>query len=139
MLRQQIEKNMLAVISLVVAFSALGYNTWRNELTEQNRNVRTAGFELLVHLGQLQQITYLAHYDRNMEEGNPRKGWSEVLVIQDLGQLIAAKQTLPTEALMQTWSEHWEGLGQNPESIRVIDESIGRLRQATLSALRSLE
>lgn len=139
MFRQQIEKNILAVISLVVAFSALGYNTWRNELTEQNRNIRTAGFELLVHLGQLQQITYLAHYDQNKQEGNPRKGWSEVLVIQDLGQLIASGPPLPTEMLTTTWADHWEGLGQNPESVAAIDEAIDRLRQATLTALRSLD
>ncbi|MCG8509145.1 MAG: aldehyde ferredoxin oxidoreductase C-terminal domain-containing protein, partial [Rhodospirillales bacterium] len=34
----------LAVISLVVALTALGTNTWRNELTEYNRNIRHAGF-----------------------------------------------------------------------------------------------
>lgn len=139
MLRQQIEKNLLAVISLVVAFSALGYNTWRNELTEQNRNLRVAGFELLVHLSELQKITYLAHYDQDMVEGNPRKGWSEVLVIQDLGQLMDAHQPLPVKDLLETWANQWEGLGQNQESISAIETAIEKLRQATLASLRSLE
>ncbi len=61
MLLEQIKNNLLAVISLFVAFSALGYNTWRNEQTEYNRNIRTAGFEMLLHIGELQRITYLAH------------------------------------------------------------------------------
>ncbi len=36
-LTEQIKRNQLAIISLVVALIALGYNTWRNELTEENR------------------------------------------------------------------------------------------------------
>lgn len=55
MILQQIQKNSLAIVSLIVAFSALGYNTWRNELTESNRNVRQAGFEMLLHIGELQK------------------------------------------------------------------------------------
>jgi hypothetical protein len=46
---EQILGNALAVISLCVALSALGYNTWRNELTEHKRNIRQAGFEMLLH------------------------------------------------------------------------------------------
>jgi len=34
--REQIQRNLLAIISLAVAISALGYNTWRNETTEEN-------------------------------------------------------------------------------------------------------
>jgi len=53
MLGELRSQNLLAMISLFVALSALGYNTWRNELTEQNRNVRQAGFEMLLHVGEL--------------------------------------------------------------------------------------
>jgi len=42
-MREQIRNNMVALISLLIALSALGYNTWRNELTERNRNIRDAG------------------------------------------------------------------------------------------------
>lgn len=38
---------LISVISLIIAISALGYNTWRNELTEHNRNIRASGFEAL--------------------------------------------------------------------------------------------
>lgn len=41
-MREQIRNNAVALISLVVALAALGYNTWRNERTEANRNLRAA-------------------------------------------------------------------------------------------------
>lgn len=48
---KQLQKNSLSLISLVVALSALSYNTWRNEQSEYNRNIRNAGFEVLLHIG----------------------------------------------------------------------------------------
>jgi hypothetical protein len=55
-IRQQLRANAVALISLVVALSSLGYNTWRNEQTEENRSVRIAAFEVLKHLGELQLV-----------------------------------------------------------------------------------
>lgn len=46
-MREQLRNNLVALISLFIALSALGYNTWRNERTERNRNIRAAGFESL--------------------------------------------------------------------------------------------
>ena len=83
-LRQQLRNNAVALISLVVALGSLSYNTWRNERTEYNRNVRTATFELLVKLSELERVVYLAQYDRDRSGGNPRTGWTYVLVIRDL-------------------------------------------------------
>ena len=60
--RRQLRDNLVAITSLAVALSALGYNTWRNERTERNRNVRVAGIELLGEIGSLQQIIFYAHY-----------------------------------------------------------------------------
>ena len=51
----QIHRNLLSIISLVVALTALGYNTYRNELTEHNRNIRSASFIILQELSQLQR------------------------------------------------------------------------------------
>lgn len=50
-LRQQVRRNLVAIISLVLALLSLSYNTWRNEVTEYNRNIRQAGLEILVTLG----------------------------------------------------------------------------------------
>lgn len=50
---KELRRQSLALVSLLVARGALGYNTWRNERTEDNRTVRAAGFEMLVHIGRL--------------------------------------------------------------------------------------
>lgn len=41
---EQIRRNAVAIISLIVALTSLGYNTYRNELSEANRTVRQVGF-----------------------------------------------------------------------------------------------
>ena len=70
--RRQIRDNLIALISVVIALSALGYNTWRNERTERNRNVRVAGIEMLREIGSLQQIIFYAHYADGDQRGDPR-------------------------------------------------------------------
>ncbi|MDB6105600.1 MAG: hypothetical protein JWO52_5599, partial [Gammaproteobacteria bacterium] len=37
-IREQLRNNAVALTSLFIALSSLGYNTWRNERTEHNRN-----------------------------------------------------------------------------------------------------
>ena len=138
-LRTQLKNNQLAIISLVVALTALGYNTWRNELTEHNRNVRQAGFEILLNIAELQQITYLAHYDRNMVEGNPRKGWARVLVIKDLARLMPEPAQLQTDELALAWERNWAGLGKEDSAVAAIDAAIDETREDVLSALRELD
>jgi hypothetical protein len=135
----QLRNNQLAIISLLVAFMALGYNTWRNELTEQNRNIRLAGFEMLVHVAELQRITYLAHYDKDLAEGNPRKGWSEVLILKDLAQLMPDSAHPGTATLADTWGQNWQGLGQQDESVARIDTALDGLRTDILEALAELD
>ena len=139
-LTRQLRQNSLAIISLFVALSALGYNTWRNEQTEQNRNIRQAGFEMLVHIGELQRITYLAHYDRDTVAGNPRKGWVEVLVLRDLAHLMPATVKMDSDALHDTWSENWGGLGGDDEmAVAVIDNAINDLRKNIVVELERLD
>ena len=48
---KQIHNNAVALISLVIAVSSLAYNTWRNETTEEQRNIRHAAFRVLENLG----------------------------------------------------------------------------------------
>lgn len=135
----QVRNNALSLISLLVALSALGYNTWRNELTEQNRNIRHAGFEMLLHIGELQRITYLAHYDMDQVQGNPRQGWTEVLVLKDLGELLPPAGRLRVMPLFQAWETGWQGLGSDAGSISRIDSALGDLRTDVLTVLKSLD
>jgi hypothetical protein len=138
-IRQQLRNNAVALISLVVALSSLGYNTWRNERTEHNRNVRTATFELLGRLAELERVAYLAQYDRDAVGGNPRVGWTYVLVIRDLAQVVPAPVPARAAELQQVWRDNWEGLGKDDEgSVNRIDEAIGNLRSSSLAMLRAL-
>jgi hypothetical protein len=137
--RRQLRNNAVALISLAVALSGLGYNTWRNERTEHNRNIRTAAFELLSRLADLQRVVYLAQYDRDARGGNPRVGWTYVLVIRDLSSVVPAPVPARAMELQKAWGDDWEGLGRDDEkSVNHIDEAIGGLRTAILGVLGSL-
>ena len=138
-IRQQIRSNAVALISLAVALSSLGYNTWRNERTEHNRNIRTATFEILTKLAELERVVFLAQYDHDAASGSPRTGWTYVLVIRDLSAV--APQPVPARSaeLQKAWGENWEGLGKDDEvAVTRIDDAIGALREASLATLKSL-
>jgi hypothetical protein len=74
----QIRRNAVALISLIIAVSSLSYNTWRNEKTEDNRNQRLAAFEVLLKLNELQQV--ICHF--TMKIINRRKLWANVITQQ---------------------------------------------------------
>jgi hypothetical protein len=138
-LGQQLRNNAVALISLVVAISSFSYNTWRNERTEHNRNVRTATFELLTRLADLKRVVYLAQYDRDAAGGNPRTGWTYVLAIHDLSAVTPAPLAVRAEELSQVWRDNWEDLGKQDEvAVDHIDKAMGNLRDATLEILRAL-
>ena len=138
-LRQQVRDNAVALISLVVALGSLAYNTWRNERTEHNRNVRTAAFEVLSKLAELERVVFLAQYDRDVAGGNPRTGWTYVLVIGDLSAVVPAPVPAQAQELQRVWGGNWEGLGKDDETaVNRIDDAIKKLRDTTLGTLRSL-
>jgi len=135
---EQVRNNLVAIVSLFVALSALGYATWRNEQTERNRNVREAGFALLSEVGSLQQVVFYAHYQPGDLRGDARMGWAEVLTIVDLAELMPAEVSRDARALKDTWAADWSGLGEDSDAHRRIDESIDLVRQTTLNRLRAL-
>jgi len=135
---EQVQRNLLAIISLVVAISALSYNTWRNETTEENRNIRLASFEVLVQLGKLQIITDHVHYGNANTTANPITGWGHVAMIDDLSFLMPAP--LPDEAakLKKVWQENWEGLGADDSSAVKITETISSMRKTVKARLKTI-
>jgi hypothetical protein len=138
-LREQLRDNVVALISLVVALSALGYNTWRNERTEHNRNVRTAAFEMLGRLAELERVVFLSQYDHDAHGGSPRAGWTCVLAIRDLAALVPAPLPARAAQLQTVWAQNWEGLGRDEETAAErIDDAIGTLRADTLATLLAL-
>ena len=136
--RTQLRDNLVAITSLVIALSALAYNTWRNELTERNRNIRVAGIELLSEIGSLQQIIFYAHYTKGDARGDPRMGWADVLTISDLAALMPEPVPQDAEALRAVWEADSTGLIDEEAAFHRIDGAIDALRQSTLARLRDL-
>jgi hypothetical protein len=135
----QLRRHSVAIISLVVAVSGLSYNTWRNEQTETNRNVRSAGFELLVKLGELDRVVFFSHFDRDPQMGNPRSGWAYVLTIRDLGELMPDEAARSTRDLVGLWQNNWSGLGDSDDSAQMISDAIDECRDKVLQALADLK
>jgi len=135
----QVRRNSVALISLAVALSSLAYNTWRNEQTEYNRNIRVAGIELLLKLGELEKVVFFAHYDKGNEEGNPRSGWAHTLTVRDLGALTPEPARTSSENLVDMWQANWSGLGATDEAASEISDSIDTLRSDVLRVLADLD
>ena len=138
-IRAQLRSNALALISLSVALFSVSHNTWRNERTEYNRNIRAADFEILTKLADFERVVFLAHYDRDLANGNPRIGWTDVIVIHDLASVAPPPLESKAAKLREVWRDNWEQLGQGDESsVDRIEAAVEDLRQATLNTLRAL-
>ena len=137
-MRRQLRDNLVAITSLAVAVSALSYNTWRNERTERNRNVRVAGIELLQEIGSLQQIIFYAHYAEGDARGDPRMGWADVLTIQDLATMMPPDVEREAGELRAAWEANADGLLDDEGAFLRIDGAIEEFRQAALAELRAL-
>lgn len=94
---------------------------------------------MLVHVGNLQRVSYLLHYDNDSQEGNPRKGWAEVLVLQDLATLMPATVEAETQAVAGAWGQSWDQLGRENDAITALDEALDRLRAELKRTLASLD
>jgi len=137
---KQIRSYQVAVIaSLLFALLGFSYNVWRMEVTEQNANTRTACFELLLVLSELEQLVYSAHYDKNTLEGSPRKGWVKVGLTVDLSVLTTKKVKHSALKLKEVWSSHWESIDNDEQSVQAIVFSIESLRFEIKMLLQNLE
>ncbi|MBT8121428.1 MAG: hypothetical protein KJO10_02740 [Gammaproteobacteria bacterium] len=137
---QQVRRNAVALISLVIAITSLGYNTWRNEQTEANRNQRQSAFEILLKLGELQQVVFHSHYDQDItDKGNPRTGWAHVLLVNDLAGVLNSPMPELTDRLRTVWGRHWDALGIDEASVAAIQAEIDTVRAETVRQLHLLE
>jgi hypothetical protein len=136
---QQIRRNQLALLSLLVALSALFYNTWRNEHSEHNRNIRAAEFEMLKNLGELQQVIDYAHFRKDMQKGDLERGLTLVLQIHDLGELCPPDVQGETEKLLASWRKNDEVIANNVTAAGDVSEEVLAMRRAVLASLRSLK
>lgn len=137
-LKQQFKNNLIAIISIIVAISSLAYNTWRNEATEYNRNVRTSSFEILMSLAQLQRLTDHAFYGDNPDKYDVIEGWSYVLYVQDLSITVSPKVKNQTDRLHKTWTVNWQQMKESKQSNEAINASIEQTRRLVLAELQQL-
>ena len=136
---KRIRENIIALISVLIAVSALFYSTWRLEVTEQNRNIRIASFESLRTLTDLQLLIDYAYYDKDAERGNPIKGWSYVIYVNDLSSAISPDVKTNSEVLYQSWQENWENVSAQPDAQKAVTLSITQTRESILKAMKSLD
>ncbi len=126
-------------LSILIALLGFLYNVWRLEHSEYNSNVRTACFEVLVLLSEVEQLVYAAHYDNDPHEGNPRKGWVKIGLIQDLSVLTDDAVIDKSKLLKSVWAEHWEMMPTQRASTDLIVKEIDETRQAVKALLHSLQ
>lgn len=139
-IKQQLQRNLVALISLVVAVSSLGYNTWRNEASEYNRNQRLVSIEVLRNLGQLQQVVFHRHYDMDAaDKGNARTGWAIVLTIRDLATVLEEPLPVSAENLRVVWDDNWQKLGSDQAGFDRVIAEVEALRIDVHALLTNLD
>ncbi len=124
-----------------IAFAVLGfsYNAWRMEVTEDNSNIRTAAFEVLLQLSELEQVIYSNHYDKNTDEGNPRKAWVKVGLIVDMSMLISPAVEDDAMVLKVLWSENWQAVTDNEGVTQQLIIQIDKVRVGINAVLKHLQ
>lgn len=135
----QLKDNFVAFLSLFIAIIALSYTTWREEVTERNRNYRTASFEVLKNLGELQLIINYSYYQPDNTMGNPILGWGHVALITDLGQLLPPPIPESVDQLAKVWRSNWEKMKTDEKAADKISQEIDNSRQAVLDLIRKLK
>lgn len=135
----ELKRNVVALISLCVAITALGYNTWRNETTESHRNVRQGSFAMLEQLGQLQQLVDQRFYADKRDDINRITCWGKVTLVRDMGPLVSPAVDAKAAALFETWSGELEALDEgDAQAEKKVSSAIGALRGQVLDELKKL-
>lgn len=138
--REQLHRNAVALISLAVAISSLAYNTWRNEVSEYNRNQRAISIEVLRHTGEFQEVVFHNAWDMDTSgKGNPRTGWVHVLAIRDLSRVLDGDVSASALRLHQAWQAEWSAIGPDNASYKKILEAIEAVRSDTHDLLVDLD
>ncbi|RDH85679.1 MAG: hypothetical protein DIZ80_01765 [endosymbiont of Galathealinum brachiosum] len=128
-----------SIFSMLFAVLGFSYNAWRMELTEDNNNIRTASFEVLTQLSEMEQVIYAAHYDKNMVDGSPRKAWVKVGLIVDLSSLISPHVERDSNDLKTLWSESWQMVKDDETATQNLVMQIDKIRDSIKLALGDLQ
>ena len=129
---------VIAILSVILAVAGFTYNTWRLESTEANSNIRMASFTILTKLAELEQVIYYRHYDQDLTEGNPRKGWIMVGLVSDLSVLVNKRVIDRSEALKLAWSQNWDKIPNNRDAVNKLVKHIDDVRAEIKTSLSEL-
>ena len=136
--KDQVQRNLVALISLFIAVTSLSYNTWRNEKSEVNRNQREASFHLLLHLGDFRELLYHLEYDSDVVGDEAfRSGWVTLIAIEDLTQLLEPPLPGTATELKGAWSL-WEK-ERTSVNRKAIERELDTMRNLTLEMLEELD
>jgi hypothetical protein len=139
-LKEQLQRNTVALISLVVAVTSLAYNTWRNEASEHNRNQRLVAIELLLISADLQQLTLDSHYGKNIDaDGILRSAWTKVLTIRDLSKIATGAVPESAINLYEVWNADYDELESNVKAKDRILAALEQVRRDTHDVLQGLD
>jgi hypothetical protein len=134
----QIRANIVAIVSVIVALTGMAYNTYRNEKTEINHNVRAAAFETLKNLGEAQIVVEYAHFKKDRLLGDPTQGWARLNYIRDLAQVLPAPGPAEADGLLAAWRDNVDTLENDKNAMIKITDEIQRLRLTTIEILNGL-
>lgn len=131
---------LVAILSLIVAVTALLYNSYRFDMSEQNRTKRWASFEVLDSLSHLQFITDRSHYDNKENANLYIEGWVHVNRIEDLVLILdSIPMTLASDSLKNSWQTHFETLSTSGKSNEAVHDEISSLREELRFHLKMLK
>lgn len=149
---EQIHNNAVALIGMSIAILTLAYTGWRQETTEDQRSIRTASFQVLTELGQLQELvlyrTYFADSEQSSGETSSGRGrvsgYGHLLLIRDLMNLMPAPAPAAATQLFTAWEQRVDQLliadqAQRQEAEKALSVAIDKTRDAVLEVLKELD
>lgn len=134
---KQFKENYLAIISLFIAVVALIHNNLLYEKSEKNRNIRTASFEILMKLGELQQKINMSHFDPSSKDSLIEE-WGYIALIGDLSKLVPSPVPQKAEKLIEAWKSNYTTIKDNDKSLDAISNEIDATREAILNVIADL-
>jgi len=143
-IREQLRANAVAIISLAIAISSLAYNSYRNELSEENRNIRFAAFTVLTELGELQVLVDRSHYGNMPDPTDWYSGFGKAGIVRDLCGVMPGATPGAGAVLFEVWQANVDDLFDEDRTgsaaaEKVISQQIMATREAVLSGLKALE
>lgn len=151
--RESIRRNAVALISLTLAITSLGYAAWRGETSEVQRNHREGAFRILVEIGELREVVLHRSYflprlaepagSAVPEPSNWIMGWGKAMMIRDLSSVLP--EPLPERGieLFEAWETSAGSLHEKDREARqratdALLERLDQVRDATVQLVHDL-